>query len=344
MKHSFYDDYSEGAHLEILKAISENNSVQQLGYGNDEYCQLAIDRIKAAFGCPDSDVHFIPGGTAANVIGLTSMLRPYEGIISPQSGHINVHEAGAVEATGHKVIPFHSEDGKLKVDNIQQALDEYEDEHTVKPKVVYLTQSTELGTIYSLAELQAIVNFSKQNNLYTFLDGARLAMAVTAKNSTAPIKDIGNLGLDMFYIGGTKNGGLYGEAIVINNKELKTDFRSYIKRQGALMAKGRFMGQQFARFFTDDNLWLSLGSKANETAQYLYEGLLKRSIRFNTACETNQVFPILENSMIDNLEKEYGFYRWSKIDENYTKIRLVCSFATEKTAVDSFLNSLDKHL
>lgn len=338
MKYSFFDDYTEGAHPEIISAISQNNLDQQTGYCNDDYCMKAAELIKQQFSVENSDVHFLPNGTIANVVGLVSMLKSFEGVIAPTTGHINVHEAGALEAAGRKILAIPTQDGKLRPEHIDQALETYEDEHTVSPRVVYLTQATETGTVYTLDELKTVVNYAKEKNLYTYLDGARLAMGIASKNSKMTTNDIGSIGLDMFYIGGTKNGGIYGEAVVVNNEIFKSDFRAHMKQRGALMAKGRFIGQQFVRFFEDDNLWLTLAEQANGLAGHLSSGLAELGVEFETDTDSNQVFPTLSNSLIENLEKEYGFYRIKKIDAENTQIRLVCSWATTINAVDEFLD------
>jgi len=343
MQYGFYDDYSEGVHPEILKYITEHNLDQQLTYGRDEYCKLASERIKKAFGVPDADVHFLPTGTVCNVVGLKAMLRPIEGVIAPASGHINTHEAGALEAHGHKIIWVESPDGKLTVELIDKALSSYEDEHTVIPKVVYLTQVTELGTVYSKDELIKVIEYAKSKNLYTYLDGARLAMAVASRAAGTTMEDMGRLGLDMFYIGGTKNGGMYGEAMVILNDKFKPDFRSYMKQRGGMMSKGRFMGQQFARFFDEDNLWLSLAEHADEMAGLLYIGLKDLGIEFDLAADANQVFPILQDTTIEKLKSNYGFYPWSKVGSDKTKVRLVCSWATPKEKVEEFLGAVKNY-
>lgn len=266
MKYSFYDDYSEGCHPAILQYISEHNDEQQLTYGRDEYTKLAAERVKQAFGAPDADVHFLPTGTVCNVIGLKTMLRAVEGVIAPASGHINTHETGALEAHGHKIIWVDTPDGKLTPELINQALLRYEDEHTVIPKVVYLTQVTELGTVYTKDELKAVINHAKSKGLYTFLDGARLAAAVTCDASGMRAEDMGSFGLDMFYVGGTKNGGMFGEAVVIQNDLFKKDFRHFVKQRGGMMSKGRFLGQQFARFFDEDQLYVAIAKHANDMA------------------------------------------------------------------------------
>lgn len=342
MKYSFYDDYSEGVHPEILKYIAEHNEDQQLGYCNDDYCKLGADRLKEAFGFPQADVHFLPNGTIANVIGLKSMLQSFEGVISPDSGHINTHEAGALEAVGNKIIWVEAPDGKLTPARIDEALSRYQDEHTVKPRVVYLTQATELGTTYTKAELETVIQHAKSKGLYTYLDGARLAMAITYRELGLTLQNFGALGLDMFYVGGTKNGGLYGEAMVIANDELKPNFRNHMKQRGGLMAKGRFMGQQFARFFDEDGLWLQLAEHANKQATMLYTGLKDLGVEFDQDPGTNQIFPIFDNDLLVKLLKDYGFHKWCKVSDTKTKVRLVCSWATKPENVDEFLKSVQQ--
>lgn len=337
MKYSFYDDYSEGVQPKILEYITEHNDDQQLTYGRDEYSKLAADRIKQAFGVPNADIHFMPTGTVCNVVGLKSMLKAIEGVIAPASGHINTHETGALEAHGHKIIWVDTPDGKLTPDLVDEALLRYEDEHTVTPRVVYLTQVTELGTVYTKDELSKVIAHAKSKGLYTYLDGARLAMAVASKAANMTMEDLGKLGLDMFYIGGTKNGGMYGEAMVVLNDTFKPDFRSYVKQRGGMMSKGRFLGQQFARFFDDDQLWLTSAQHANEMAGLLYAGLKDLGVQFDLAADANQVFPIFDNAVNEKLGQDYGFYPWNKVDENRIKVRLVCSWSTPDEMVEAFI-------
>lgn len=343
MKHLFFDDYSEGAHPDILKFIADNNLSQQAGYCNDEFCKLASDRIKLAFGVPGADVYFLPNGTIANVIGLSAMLKPFEGVVSPASGHINTHEAGALEAAGHKIIWVDTPDGKMTCDLIDKAMLAYDgSEHTVVPRVLYLTQATEQGSIYNLDELTKLIDYSKSLGLLTFIDGARLAMALACSEAKMTMHDFGNLDVDMFYIGGTKNGGIFGEAMVVKNNRLKPNFKHYMKQRGGLMAKGRFMGQQFARFFDEDNLWLELGRTANAQAAKLRDGLLKLGVKMGVEAPANQLFPIFSNEILEKLSIYYGFYKWSKIDNQQTMVRLVCSWATPNQPIDDFLEEV-KH-
>ena len=337
MKYMFFDDYSEGVHPEILKYISEHNFDQQVGYCDDDYCKQGADCIKKAFDAPEADVHYIPNGTIANVIGLVSMLKPFEAVVAPASGHINVHEAGALEATGHKILWVDTPDGKLTPALIDKVTDYQRDEHTVLPRAVYLTQATELGTTYTKEELSGVIKHAKDKGLYVYLDGARLAMAIANDSLGFTTQDIGNLGLDMFYIGGLKNGGLYGEAMVILNDELKKNFRNHLKQRGGLMAKGRFMGQQYIRFFGEDNLWLSLAEHANAQAMKLYKGLKELGVEFDLEPGTNQIFPILHNETLEKLRADYGYHAWEKVGGTKTKIRLVCSWSTPADKVDGFL-------
>ncbi len=243
-KYSFYNDYSEGAHQKILDLISTTNLVQEAGYGMDSISQDAIELIKQSIGNSSVDIHFIPGGTQANLTIIAAMLRPYEGVIAARTAHINVHEAGAIEATGHKVIDVETKDGKLTSELIKIGLNEWTDEHTVKAAAVFISNATELGTIYNESELKAISEFCKANGLFLYMDGARLASGLMSSASDLDLTKITKY-VDIYYIGGTKNGALIGEAIVIVNDKLKQNFRYHLKQRGALLAKGKLLGIQF---------------------------------------------------------------------------------------------------
>lgn len=238
-KYSFYNDYSEGAHQSILDALMETNYQQEIGYGEDSLSQQASDLIRNKIGNADADVHFVSGGTQANLIVLASLMKPYESVVAANSGHIFVHEAGAIEATGHKINTIETNNGKISPNQIKAVLNHHEDEHMVKPRVVFISNSTEVGTIYSKKELEAISDFCRQNGLYLYLDGARLGSALTSSRNDVSFSELSAL-VDIFYIGGTKNGALLGEAIVINNDQLKENFRYHLKQKGALLAKGGF--------------------------------------------------------------------------------------------------------
>ncbi|MCM3215850.1 low specificity L-threonine aldolase [Niallia taxi] len=336
--YSFKNDYSEGAHPKILQGLIETNLVQEAGYGEDSFTLQAIDLIKEKMENTDVDIHLLSGGTQTNLTAISAFLRPHEAAIAPASGHIFVHETGAIEATGHKVVTIDTEDGKLTPAHIQQVLDEHTDEHMVKPKLVYISNSTEIGSIYQKSELQELKSFCANHNLLLFLDGARLGSALCADNNDLQLSDLPNL-VDAFYIGGTKNGALLGEALVIVREDLKADFRYHIKQKGALLAKGRLLGIQFLELFRDD-LFFELAEHANKMAGLLREGLQKENIEFLIDSPTNQIFPILPNERIQKLQKNYAFIVWSKFDAERSTIRLVTSWATKEEAVHQFLKDI----
>lgn len=335
MIYRFTNDYSEGAHINILNALVESNLNQEIGYGNDSFCEKAKKLIKAKIKNENADIHFVSGGTQANLIIISSVLRPHEAIIAASTGHINVHETGAIEATGHKICTVETEDGKLSVEHIKSVLENHSDEHMVKPKMVFISNSTELGTIYKKAELEEISKFCKENNLYLHLDGARLGSALTSRDNDLTLDELSSL-VDIFYIGGTKNGALLGEAIVINNDRLKEDFRYHIKQKGAMLAKGKVLGIQFVELFKND-LFFELANHANKMAYKLSDALSELGYEFLTHPTSNQIFPIMTNEEIQKLEVRYGFNIERKIDNNKKAIRLVTSWATVEDAVDEFI-------
>ncbi len=340
MKYNFKDDYSEGCHPSILEMLSTTNFEQQNGYGDDEYSQKAKQLIKKQIN-NNADVHFVSGGTQANIIVISSALKPYESVIAASTGHIHTHEAGSIEATGHKINSVETHDGKIRTSDIQNILDEHVIiPHMVKPKMVYISNSTELGTIYKKQELEELSKFCKKNNLYLFLDGARLGSALTAKENNLTLSDLSEL-TDIFYIGGTKNGALLGEAIVINNDKLKEDFAFSLKQKGALMSKGRLLGIQFGTLF-ENNLFFELANHANLMASKIAEELKNNNYKFLIEPESNQLFPILPNRLIEKLSIKYEFHIWEKIDENYSAIRIVTSWATTESSMKQFTSDLTK--
>lgn len=328
--YSFKNDYSEGAHPRILNALLETNMLQTSGYGLDEYCEKAAALIKDRTS-PHADVHFIPGGTQANLIAASAFLKPYEAVVSADTGHVNVHETGAIEAGGHKVICASSPDGKLTPELIDPVIKAHTDEHMVKPKLVYISDSTEIGTVYSKEKLKALSVYCKANGLLLYLDGARLGSALCC--SDLSLETISRL-TDAFYIGGTKNGAFLGEALVILNENLKPDFRFHIKQRGAMLAKGRLLGIQFYELFKDD-LYFDLARHANTMSKILREALKGEGYRFMSDSPSNQVFPILPNPLIEALSVYYSFEVWSK-GKDESCIRLVTSWATPEEAVLSF--------
>ncbi len=339
-KYRFFNDYSEGAHPRIVEALNKTNMDQEEGYGLDTLSLKAAELIKNKINNSKATVHFVSGGTQANLIVLASVLKPYEAVVSPITAHINVHEAGAIEETGHKILTVPSVDGKITPNQIVEIVASHTDEHMVKPKVVFISNSTEVGTIYSKEELEKISKTCREKNLYLYLDGARLGSALTTHISDLTLSDVAKL-TDIFYIGGTKNGALLGEAIVINNPSLQENFRYHLKQHGALLAKGRVLGIQFLELFKDD-LFFELAKHANVMANRLTTEIKKLELNFLTDSPTNQIFPIFPNKLISELEKLYGFYVWSKIDKDNSAIRLVTSWATPEEKVEEFLTDLKK--
>lgn len=342
MLYNFKNDYSEGAHPNILNKLLETNLVQQSGYGEDEYSNQAKELLKQKIGNTDAEVYFVSGGTLANLLVISSLLQLHEAVISAKTGHIYTHETGAIEATGHRVITVDTKDGKLKPSDLEKVLQEYAlRPHVVKPKMVYISNSTEIGTIYQKTELQELSEYCKSKDLLLFLDGARLGHALTAVDNTLKLEDIAKL-TDVFYIGGTKNGALLGEAIVFNNPNLAPEFDYVLKQKGALLAKGRILGIQFLELFKDD-LYFNLAKHANQMAQKISEAIKEEGYSFLTESTTNQIFPFLPKELIDKLSQKYLFYEWKAIDENTSAIRLITSWATEESKVEEFIMDIKKY-
>lgn len=338
--YSFKNDYSEGAHPRILTALIESNDEQVDGYGEDRYSQKAINLLKERMGRTDIDIHLLTGGTQTNLIAISVFLKPHEAAIAASTGHIATHETGAIEATGHKVITIEVSDGKLTPRHLQAVLDNHTDEHMVKPKLVYISNSTEIGSIYTRNELEQLRNFCHEKKLLLFMDGARLGSALCSSESDLELIDLPDL-VDAFYIGGTKNGALIGEALVICRESLKEDFRYHMKQKGGLLAKGRLLGIQFLELFKD-NLYFDLAMHANQMADILRKGLLEANIPFLIDSSSNQLFPILPNELIAELQKNYAFLIWEKIDGGHAAIRLVTSWATKEEAVIAFIEEVKK--
>ena len=333
--YSFRNDYSEGAHPDILKRLLDMNQCQNVGYGEDALCEHAKQMLKEKLQCEDCDIHFLVGGTQANLTVIAAALRPYEAVIAVDSGHINVHETGAVEATGHKVLIADSVDGKITPEGIRKAVHLHEDEHMVKPAMVYISNATEIGTIYHREELTQIAAVCREYGLYLFMDGARMGAALAAEDNDVSFADLCTY-CDVFYLGGTKNGALFGEAVVIVNDELKKDFRYMIKQRGGMLAKGWLLGVQFAALF-EGNRYIEIAAHANRMAQKLQDAMEACGLPFFIKTTTNQIFPILPNMLIEELQKEYAFQVWEAMDETHTAMRFVTSWATEEKEVDQFI-------
>jgi threonine aldolase len=339
--YSFKNDYIENAHPRILQALVDTNMEQDDGYGLDRHSAAAAESIKKHLGA-DADIHLLCGGTQTNLIALSAFLRPHEAIVAAETAHICVHETGAIEATGHKILTVPApagatrQTGKLRPDEIQKILDLHTDEHMVKPRLVKISNSTEIGSVYNLEELENLSRFCRERNLLLYADGARLASAIVSSDVT--LSDMRRL-TDAFYIGGTKNGALLGEALVIGSDALKEDFRYHIKQKGGLLAKGRVLGVQFEELFRDDLLF-SLARHANAMAQKIVKALSAAGYGFLTDSPSNQIFPILPDASIEKLQKNWSFYIWQKTGEGKSAVRIVTSWATKEEAVDGFIEEL----
>ncbi|KZL77810.1 beta-eliminating lyase [Colletotrichum tofieldiae] len=335
-RYSFLDDYSEGAHPALLKAILSSNTSQEVGYGGDTYCALARQRIRRHLGREDVGVFFVPSGTSANAISIAACLRPHEAVIAASSGHIVTRETGAVEASGHKIINVAPLDGKLTPQSIQRAMDDnWHFPHMAKPRLVYISNATEIGTIYTRAELAAIKQVCEQNQLILFLDGARIGTALASKANDMTLRDVLEL-TDIFWIGGTKNGALLGEAVVVKDARLATEYEFYVKQHGSLLAKSRIMGAQFAELFKDD-LYFDLARQANLCAETLSSGVAAAGFSVYAVTETNQVFAVLPVGLIKALQEHFTFYVWEKRGDDEAVVRLLTTWATEMTEVEKFV-------
>lgn len=339
MKYSFKNDYSEGAHPRILNALVESNLKQMNGYGLDEFSLNTEKIIQEKIKNDQSKVFLVSGGTQANLITISAFLRPHESVVSAATGHIFTNESGAIEATGHKVHAIETQDGKIRPIDIQNIIDVHQNKpHQVKQKLVYISNSTEVGTIYSKQELINLFEFCQENDLYLFVDGARLGHALTAETNDLTLEDFGKY-TDAFYLGGTKNGALIGEAIVINNKELQEEFGFHLKQKGAMLAKGRLLGIQFQELLKDD-LYFELANHANQQSMKIKQAFVNLGFEFLSETYTNQIFPILKQNEIEQLLGNFDFYVWKKIDDSHSAIRLITSWATTDKIVAEFINEI----
>ena len=340
----FQCDYNEGAHPLILQRLTETNMEQTIGYGEDHYCTQARELIKQACENDNIDVHFLVGGTQTNTTIIAHTLRPYQGVLTAATGHINVHETGAIESTGHKVLSIESSDGKLTAaqieEDMQAHLQEDGPEHMVQPGMVYLSFPTEVGTIYTHSELKAISTVCRKYALPLFVDGARLGYGLCSPKCDITFPQLTQLA-DVFYIGGTKVGTLFGEAVVITNETLKRDFRYSIKRHGGMLAKGRLLGLQFATLFTD-NLYMQIAQHAIDEAMRIKVALQEAGISFLIDSPTNQQFPIFSNAQLEALSQKYRFSIWQRIDEAHTAVRICTSWGTKSENVDQLIEDIKR--
>jgi len=341
----FHNDYNELCHPNVLKKMQDHAHLQMGGYSEDVCCSRAAALIRKHCGNEDIAVHFLVGGTQTNLTVIASALRPHQGVLSAVSGHIHTHETGAIEATGHKVLPLASSDGKITAAQIKAAVkDHWSDsthEHIPQPKMVYISQPTEFGTTYTLHELEAISHTCKEYGLYLFVDGARLGYALAAEGNDVNLPDLARLA-DVFYIGGTKVGAMFGEAVVISDPALQADFRYIMKQRGAMLAKGWTLGQQFEALFEDDLYWKIAGN-ANRLADQIRETLRVKGYPMPVISATNQVFAVLPTDVCSKLEEHITFSPWEKVDDEHIMVRFCTSWATTQEGVDtlcSLLNNL----
>ena len=340
----FHNDYNEMCHPAVLKAMQENQGKQMPGYGEDAACYAAADKIRKLCACEDLAVHFLVGGTQANLIVISAALRPHQAALGAYTAHINVHETGAVEATGHKVLALPSEDGKITAVQIKNAMDAHLSdearEHISQPKLVYISNPTELGTIYSLAELESISAVCKEYNLYLFVDGARLGYGLAANGNDVTFADLARL-TDVFYIGGTKVGAMFGEAVVISNKMLAEDFRYIIKQRGAMLAKGWLLGTQFNALL-EDNLYLKIAGHADVQADKIRKTLSELGYPLFVDGITNQIFPVLPDTLLAKLKENFTFSEQERVDPEHRAVRFCTSWATTEESVNALCEELKK--
>lgn len=339
----FECDYLEGAHPRILEKMAETNSTQTAGYGNDPYCDSAKEKIRKLCGDTEADIHFLVGGTQTNCTVISAVLRPYQGVLAAVTGHINVHETGAIEAAGHKVLALPSEDGKITAEQVRKSYEAHwndtDHEHIVQPGMVYISWPTENGTLYSKEELRNLHDTCKELELPLFMDGARMGYGLMSEINTLTLEDIAAL-TDVFYIGGTKVGALFGEAVVISDPALKKDFRYLIKQHGGMLAKGRLLGIQFDTLFTD-GLYFEIARHADDLAMRLKEAFVKKGYPLRFDSYTNQQFPILPNEHIEQLRKKYSFAFWEAMDDSHSAVRFCTSWATKEEAVSELIRDIE---
>lgn len=338
----FESDYTEGAHEKLLQRLMETNRESLSGYGQDKYCTAAKEKIKAACGKPEAEVFLLTGGTQTNQLVIDTVLAPYEGVVSAQTGHVAAHEAGAIEFTGHKVLTLPQTEGKIAAADLEALLKTfYADEshdHMVFPGMVYISHPTEYGTLYTRDELAALSEVCRRYRLPLYLDGARLGYGLVSRGTDVTLRDIAAL-CDIFYIGGTKVGALCGEAVVFSNGNPPAHFFTSIKQHGALLAKGRLLGVQFDTLFTDD-LYYEISRHAIRLADKLREALREKGYRFFIETVTNQLFVVLENTRLEELRREVNVSFWEQLDEHHTVVRLATSWATSAEDVDALIARL----
>ncbi|WP_461810937.1 threonine aldolase family protein [Faecalimonas sp.] len=339
---AFNCDYNEGAHPRILEALIETNMEQTAGYGEDQYCKEAETIIKGLCQSQKAEVHFMVGGTQANLTVISSILRPHQAVVCAVSGHINVHETGAIEACGHKVMTLPSDDGKISAKQVEEVYMHHKNdasfEHMTQPKLVYISNPTELGTIYTKKELEDLRTVCDECGMYLYLDGARLGYGLCADGNDLDLEIIAK-NCDVFYIGGTKVGALFGEAIVICNVDLQEDFRYIMKQKGGMLAKGRLLGLQFKELFKD-GLYFAMSKHAIHLAMRLKNGLTEKGYKFFIDSNTNQQFVIVPDEKLEELKETYAYTYQEKYDEKSSVIRLCTSWATKEENIEQLLRDM----
>lgn len=341
MRYSFKNDYAEGCHPRILEALQQTNLQQEAGYGLDRHTLHAAELIRKLTENPDAQVHLVSGGTQANLIVISALLKPHESVIAATSGHIFTNEAGAIEATGHKVHGLESPDGKITAAAIAQLLKSHNNvPHQVRPRLVYISNATEIGTVYTAEEIRILSNYCKSNRLLLFCDGARLGNALMSDDCALTLPELASY-TDAFYIGGTKNGALIGEAIVLNNPEIQEDFVFQIKQKGAMLAKGRLLGIQFEELFRD-GLYFDLAMSANRQAMKIKKAFREQGYGFYPETFTNQIFPVVKKSEAEKLAEKFDFYIWNELAGDSVVLRLITSWATPDSAVSHFTKMLSQ--
>lgn len=332
-------DYLEGCHPAILRRLGETNLEQTIGYGLDPYCRQAAESIRQRFQCPEAAVHFLVGGTQTNATVIAAALRPYEGVLCAETGHINIHETGAIEASGHKCLALPPQEGRITAKQVRDAVAlQGNDEHIVKPGMVYISLSTELGTLYTKKELTELYSTCQQLGLYLFIDGARLGYALSAPACDLLPQDLPAL-CDVFTIGGTKVGALFGEAVVFNTPALNRDFRYMIKQHGGMLAKGRLLGLQFQTLMEND-LYFTIARKAVEQAQCIRNALIAKGIPLLIDSPTNQLFPIFTIAQAQAIGQEFELGFWEQVDEGHIAQRVCTSWATPDDYVAAFIAAI----
>ena len=340
----FNNDYNKPAHSKVLKAVMDISDVSYPGYGLDELCEKAKAEIKKYINKPEAEVHFLVGGTQTNFIVITSALRSYQSVISADSGHISVHETGAIENTGHKVETVAGKDGKLTAAQVKEVAENYRisgvKEHITEPKMVYISFPTEYGTIYSKKEIEEISAVCKEYDLYFFIDGARLSYGLAAEGNDVTMEDLANFA-DVFYCGGTKCGAMFGEAVIITNKSLMPGFRSYMKQNGALLAKGWLLGAQFNALF-EDGLYFKMAKSSVKYAMKIKKAFKEKGIKTYIESPTNQQFVILSEGQMDELSKKYAFEYDGRYDEDSHIVRFCTSWANTEAEVDELVGDIER--